>query len=99
MAQQIEVLSPVALGPAAAKALTARLPDLKGKRLGIRRDRAWHSFEIFSDEIAALARRDLGVAEVVMFDPDARIGTPERESAKVAGFAHNVDAAIVGLGT
>jgi hypothetical protein len=99
MTKQIEILSPVSLGPADAKALNASLPTLSGKRLGIRRDRAWRSFEIFSDEIAELARRELGVAEVVLFDPEARIGTPERESAKAAAFAHTVDAAIVGLGT
>src|SRR5215831_966638 len=99
MTMQIEILSPVALGPSAAKPLNAKLAALHGKRLGIRRDRAWRSFEIFSDEIAELARRELGVAEVVLFDPEARIGTPEHESAKVAEFARTVDAAIVGLGT
>ena len=99
MANQIDILSPVALGPGDAKTLNAALAGLRGKRLGIRRDRAWRSFEIFSDEIAELARRELGVADVVLFDPEARIGTPERESARAAAFARTVDAAIVGLGT
>ena len=40
-----------------------------------------------------------GVAEVVVFDPESRIGKPEEESAKVVAFARSVDAAVVGLGT
>ena len=37
--------------------------------------------------------------DVVVFDPDIRIGTTEEERRKVAGFVRDVDAAIVGLGT
>ena len=37
--------------------------------------------------------------DVVVFDPESRIGRPEEESAKVAAFARTVDAAVVGLGT
>ncbi|HZR80665.1 MAG TPA: hypothetical protein VFD92_06185 [Candidatus Binatia bacterium] len=95
----IQILSPVALGPAETKPLAARLPSLRGKRLGIRRDHTWRSFEVFADELGRLANDRLGVADVVMFDPESRIGTPERESDKVAEFARGVDAAVVGLGT
>ena len=41
----------------------------------------------------------LGVADVVVFDPETRIGTPEAESGKVVEFARRVDAAVIGLGT
>jgi hypothetical protein len=95
----IEILSPVSLGPAQATPLRPRLPTLHGRVLGIRVDRAWRSFQIYADELAALARARLGVRDVVLFDPDTRIGTPEAESGKVAEFARRVDAAVVGLGT
>ena len=97
--ETIDILSPVALGPAETKPLAPRLDTLRGKVLGIRVDRAWQSFLHFSDEVAALARARLGVRDVVLFDPEARIGSPEAESGKVVDFAGRVDAAIVGLGT
>ena len=95
----IDILSPVALGPSEAKPLVPRLPTLRGRVLGIRVDRAWRSFHEYADELAGLARERLGVRDVVLFDPDTRIGTPEAESGKVAEFAGRVDAAVVGLGT
>jgi hypothetical protein len=95
----IDILSPVSLGPSEARPLTARLPSLRGRRLGIRVDRAWRSFHGYADELAHLARERLGVRDVILFDPDTRIGTPEAESGKVAEFARRVDAAVVGLGT
>ena len=95
----IDILSPVALGPADSRPLAARLLTLAGKVLGIRVDRAWRSFHHFADELGRLARARLGVKDVVVFDPEARIGTPEAESGKVVEFARRVDAAVVGLGT
>ena len=95
----IEILSPVSLGPSEARPLVARLPSLRARVLGIRVDRAWRSFHEYADELAGLARERLGVRDVVLFDPDTRIGTPEAESGKVAEFAGRVDAAVVGLGT
>jgi hypothetical protein len=95
----IEILSPVALGPSDAHPVAPPLPTLRGKVLGIRVDRAWRSFQQYADELARLARERLGVADVVVFDPDTRIGTPEAESGKVVAFARRVDAAVVGLGT
>src|SRR5262249_45554836 len=84
------ILSPVALGPSEAKPLSPGLTSLAGKRLGIRIDRAWHSWRRAADEIGRLARTELGVAEVVVFDPEARIGRPEEESEKVVAFARGV---------
>jgi len=95
----IDILSPVSLGPADAKPLAPSLPSLRGRRLGIRVDRAWQSFHRFADEAARLAHERLGVSEVVLFDPETRIGSPEAESGKVLEFALGVEAAIVGLGT
>jgi hypothetical protein len=95
----ITICSPVALGPTDVKPLAPAVASLAGRVLGIRVDRAWQSFHRFADEVARLARTELGVADVVIFDPETRIGTPEAESAKVAAFARTVDAAIVGLGT
>jgi hypothetical protein len=95
----IDVLSPVALGPTESRPLRPRLPTLRGGRLGLRIDHAWRSWWQAADEIASLARTELGVADVVVFDPESRIGRPEDESAKVVAFAQAVDAAIVGLGT
>jgi len=95
----IDILSPVALGPSERKPLAPRVPALAGKVLGIRIDRAWRSWWQAADEIALLARSERGVRDVVVFDPESRIGRPEDESAKVLQFARTVDAAVVGLGT
>jgi hypothetical protein len=95
----IDILSPTALGPSEAHPLAPRLTTLRDRVLGIRVDRAWVSFERFADELRTLARATLGVRDVVVFDPEARIGSPAAESAKVVAFARQVDAAVVGLGT
>ncbi len=95
----IDILSPVALGPTDVRPLAPRLSSLRGRVLGIRVDRAWQSFHRFADELATLARTALGAREVILFDPEARIGSPEAESDKVLAFARRVDAAVVGLGT
>ena len=95
----IDILSPTTSGPTESRPVVPRLTTLRGARLGIRIDHAWRSWWQAADEIATLARTELGVAEVVVFDPESRIGRPEEESAKVADFARGVDAAIVGLGT
>jgi hypothetical protein len=95
----IDILSPTAMGPTQSRPLVPRLSTLRGARLGIRIDHAWRSWWQAADEIATLARAELGVADVIVFDPESRIGRPEEESAKVVDFARAVDAAIVGLGT
>jgi hypothetical protein len=95
----IDILSPVALGPAESKPLAPPVSTLAGRVLGIRIDHAWRSWWQAASEIERLARERLGVREVVVFDPESRIGRPEDESAKVMAFARTVDAAVVGLGT
>lgn len=95
----VEVLDPCVLGPAERMVLPPRLPSAAGTVLGIRVDRAWPSFHRVADRFVALARQRLGVRDVVLYDPDIRIGTTEEERRKIAGFARGVDLAIVGLGT
>ena len=95
----IEILSPVALGPTDVQPLAPRVQRLRGKVLGLRVDHAWRSFLQFADELRGLVRDRLGVADVVVFDPATRVGTPEAESGKVVDFARGIDAAVVGLGT
>jgi hypothetical protein len=95
----IEILDPTVLGPAERLALPARVPSARGLVLGIRVDRAWPSFHRVANRFVALAWERLGVRDVVLFDPDIRIGTTEEERRKIAGFARGVDLAIVGLGT
>ena len=95
----IEILSPIALGPSESRPVEPRRATLRRARLGIRIDHAWRSWWQAADEIAQLARTELGVADVVIFDPESRIGRPEEESEKVREFARTVDAAVVGLGT
>jgi hypothetical protein len=97
--RSIDILSPAALGPSESRPLAARVPELAGRTLGIRIDHAWRSWWLAAAEIERLARAQLGVRDVVVFDPESRIGRPEEESAKVAAFARTVDAAVVGLGT
>ena len=99
MSSTVAVLDPSVLGPAERLALPARLPGAGGRVLGIRVDRAWPSFIRVAHCFADLARQRLGVRDVVIFDPDIRIGTTEEERRKVAGFVRDVDMAIVGLGT
>jgi hypothetical protein len=95
----IEVLDPTASGPLDRLPLPERLPSLRGKVLGLRIDDTWQSFTRFANRFAAIARERLQLRDVVLFDPDIRIGTTDEERRKVAGFVRDIDAAIVGLGT
>jgi hypothetical protein len=97
--QTIEILDPTATGPTERLPLPARLPGLSGRVLGLRIDDTWRSFTRFADRFAQLARARLGVRDVIIWDPDVRIGTTDEERLKVAGFVRDIDAAIVGLGT
>ncbi|MBI3785727.1 MAG: hypothetical protein HY270_20230 [Deltaproteobacteria bacterium] len=101
MARQstIEVLDPTATGPSDLLPLAPPVDTLRGKVLGIRRDRTWRSFTIFADVVRQEAPQRWGVRQVILFDPGVRIGTTEEERQKVAGFVRGIDAAIVGLGT
>jgi hypothetical protein len=99
MIATIDVLDPTASGPLERLPLPAPLPTLAGKVLGLRIDDTWQSFTRFANRFAQLARERLGVRDIVIFDPDIRIGTTDEERRKVAGFVRDIDAAIVGLGT
>jgi hypothetical protein len=95
----IDILSPVSLGALEARPVTAAPESLAGKRLGLRVDRAWRSFQWFAEEIATHATERCGVGSVVFFDPETRIGSPDTERDKIRRFAEGVDVAVVGLGT
>lgn len=95
----IDILDPTAPVPQGAAQPTTRLGSLRGKVLGIRRDRVWRSFHHFSDRIAEIAREHWQVRDVVFFDPGVRLGTTEEERGKLLPFVQGVEAAIVGLGT
>jgi hypothetical protein len=95
----IEILDPTASGPLERLTLPVLLPTLAGKVLGLRVDDTWQSYTRVADCFARLAREHLRVRDIVVFDPDIRIGTSEEERRKVAGFVRDIDAAIVGLGT
>ena len=95
----IDILSPVSLGASEARPVAAALPSLAGKRLGLRVDRAWQSFQWFAEEVAAHATERCAVQSVTFFDPETRIGSPDTERDKIRRFADGVDVAIVGLGT
>ena len=95
----IPVLDPTAAGSLERLPLPDRLPSLEGKVLGVSIDDTWTSFTRFANRFVALARERLKVRDVVIFDPDIRIGTTDEERRKVAGFVRDIDAAIVGLGT
>jgi len=95
----IDVLDPTASGPLERLVLPAPLPSLAGQVLGLRIDDTWRSFTRFANRFAELARARLRVRDIVVFDPDIRIGTTDEERRKVAGFVRDIDAAIVGLGT
>lgn len=95
----IDILDPTASGPLERWPLPPRLPSLAGKVLGLRIDDTWQSFTRFANRFAALARAHCQLRDLVVFDPDIRIGTTDEERRKVAGFVRDIDAAIVGLGT
>ncbi len=95
----IEILDPTARGHADRLPLPERLRSASGRVLGLRVDRAWPSFGRVAQRFAVLAREQFGVRDVVLFDPDIRIGTTDEERRKIAGFVRDVDMAIVGLGT
>jgi hypothetical protein len=95
----IDVLDPTASGPLERLALPAPLPSLAGRVLGLRIDDTWRSYTRFANRFAELARQRLQLRDIVVFDPDIRIGTTDEERRKVAGFVRDIDAAIVGLGT
>ena len=98
-ARTIEILDPTASGPLERLSLPGCLPSLDGKVLGMRIDDTWQSYTRFANRFIAIARERLRLREVVVFDPDIRIGTTDEERRKVAGFVRDIDAAIVGLGT
>lgn len=95
----VRILDPTVAAPAQLLSAVPRLSTLRGRRLGVRIDRAWQSWTQCAAHVERLARERLRVRDVVIFDPGVRTGTTEEERRKVEGFVRDIDAAIVGLGT
>jgi hypothetical protein len=73
------------------------LPDVRGRRIGIRLDRTWRSFQWVADEWEA-ALRDAG-AEVTRWMAGNRVGAEgERTRRELDAFVGSVDGAVIGLG-
>jgi hypothetical protein len=72
---------------------------LAGLRVGIRKDRAWRSWQLISDLWAERLRRD-GAAEVVSVETLSQVGeVGAADRQHVHDLADATDFAIVGLGT
>jgi hypothetical protein len=94
---RITILDPTATPPEAAAHDEPAAGPLAGKTVGIRRDRAWRSFDWVSDEWEH-ALRALG-AGVTTWVAGNRIGEEgERTRDELERFAAGVDLAVVGLG-
>jgi hypothetical protein len=94
---RIRILDPTAPPPAVDLDPGPDAGALAGKRIGLRYDRAWRSWEWVIDEWEPLVAAAGGVA--VRFLAGNRIGDEgERTFAALDGFARDVDVALVGLG-
>ena len=94
---RVTVLDPTAPAPADELGPGPDAGPLAGRRVGIRYDRAWRSFQWVLDEWAEA----LGAsgAEVEVWCAGNRIGEEgERTREELAAFADRVDVAVVGLG-
>lgn len=94
---RVRVLDPTAAPAAVDPDPGPDLGSLTGKRVGLRYDRAWRSWLWTLDEWEPRLRA--AGAHVVRWEAGNRIG-PEGEDtfSRLAVFAADVDAALVGLG-
>ena len=91
------ILDPTAAPPDVNSDPGPDVGELRAKRVGIRYDHAWRSFEWVIDEWMPLLR-DEG-ADVITWVAGNRVGDEgERTFAELAEFATSIDCAIVGLG-
>ena len=94
---RITVLDPTAPAPADELGPGPDAGPLGGRRVGIRYDETWRSFEWVLDEWAADLRA--AGAEVDIWCAGNRIGEEgEQTKAQLDEFAERVDIAVVGLG-
>ena len=94
---RIKILDPIAAPPAVDPDPGPDAGTLQGKRVGLRYDTAWRSYEWVIDEW--LPRLQAAGAEVRVWVAGSRVGEGgEATFAELAAFAAAVDIGIVGLG-
>jgi hypothetical protein len=94
---RIRILDPTAPPPASDPDPGPDAGRLRGRRVGLRTDRAWRSWETVTEEWAA--RLHAAGAEVVPWCAGNRIGDEGDETAAALDrFADDVDVVVVGLG-
>jgi hypothetical protein len=94
---RITVLDPTATPPELTPEPGPDAGSLAGRRVGLRTDETWHSWEWVLDEW----KQSLGAAgaSVLVWNAGNRIGDEgERTFRELDAFATDVDIAIVGLG-
>jgi len=94
----VAVLSPQPASARISKVGCPPVGGLKGKRVGLRRDRFWLSWDWITDEWAQLLEKD--GAEVVIWR--APVGKGDKEmvegSDEYSAFISSIDVAVSGLG-
>ncbi|MFH1484437.1 MAG: hypothetical protein ABIH46_00055 [Chloroflexota bacterium] len=100
MAQdKIMLVNPVAKSPDEKNAVAAPLGDLSGKRLGLRGDDQWKSFEVFSTRLLELLAQRYPLTEIARHRNSSRGRMVERDGFPAfLSFAEGIDGAILGLG-
>ena len=94
---RITVLDPTAAPPATTSDPGPDAGPLAGRRVGLRHDRAWRSWDHVMEDWTA--RLDALGADVVTWCAGNRIGNEgERTAAELDRFADDVDLVVVGLG-
>lgn len=95
---EIVIYEPVGVPKTAERRLAPRPRDLRGKVVGIRVDRGWMSFDLFSRRIEEKLRNEVGVADVIRYYHKGQVGASAEEGHRERDqFARQVDVVLVGL--
>lgn len=100
MPNLIELVNPGGEALEESNVMAKPLRDLTGKRIGLRTDSSWRSFDIFAGRLQELLSKEYPASEVVVFRNTHTTGgrgigfdvSPEFRS-----FAKTIDVAILGL--
>jgi hypothetical protein len=96
---QITILLPHGEVDARDTRRAARLPSLRGKRIGFLDNGLWRSMRIFGDEMAEVLTQDAGIAGSEVVDSGPKHGAdPKDYSERLRALASRVDAVVSGLG-
>jgi hypothetical protein len=97
MSRTARVVVPSALRSDGSKPRCQPAGPLKGKRVGLRRDKFWVSWDVITDEWAILLQQD-GATVVMWRAPIAKGDDAAAASgAEYAEFLSSIDVAVVGL--